>query len=230
MPISRVRCVTDTSVVLVTTTIAASSAMSEIGGPAAPIRSVIAVTKLRDASGVMKSNVSAAPGPEMAPRAHRDARVVFRRLRLRHVGRLREHLQARRGAEGPLERHERHPHVAVERDAAGRALLGLDADDPEAAPRDAHRLAERIDAGEQLVDDRAADHDDLRAADLLVLGDGAPALDADVANVEERRLRAVDRRVLERAPAGDDIAGRCAVAAYSTRSPATLSRSGRRCA
>ena len=78
------RWVTDTSVVLVTTTIAAMSAMSEIGGPAAPSRSVIAVTKLRDASGVMMSNVSAAPGRDPA-RAHRDARVVFGRPRLRHV-------------------------------------------------------------------------------------------------------------------------------------------------
>ena len=73
MPISRVRCVTDTSVVLVTTTIAAMSAISEMGGPAAPSRSVIAVTKLRDASGVMMSNVSAAPGPRC-----RRARIEIR--------------------------------------------------------------------------------------------------------------------------------------------------------
>ena len=53
-------------------------------------------------------------------------------------------------------------------------------------PRPAMRTgpAERIGGGKQLVDDCAADHDDLRAAHLLVPGDGAPALDADVANVE----------------------------------------------
>ena len=98
MPISRVRWVTDTSVVLVTTTIAAMSAISEIGGPAAPSRSVIAVTKLRDASGVMMSNVSAAPGPRW-----RRARIEMRAWSsaacvCADVGRLREHLQARRGA------------------------------------------------------------------------------------------------------------------------------------
>ena len=54
---------------------------------------------------------------------------------------------------------------------------------------------------------------------------GAPALDADVADVEQRRLRAVDRRVLELAPAGDDVAPAAARSPRrATRSPATLSR------
>ena len=73
MPISRVRSVTDTSVVLVTTTMAATSAINEIGGAAAPSRSVIAVTKVRDPSGVMMSKLSGASGPRW-----RRARIEIR--------------------------------------------------------------------------------------------------------------------------------------------------------
>ena len=58
---------------LVTTTIAAMSAISEIGGPAAPICSVMRATNVREASGVMMSNVSAAPG-----RRWRRARIDVR--------------------------------------------------------------------------------------------------------------------------------------------------------
>ena len=61
-PISRVRCVTDTSTVLVTTTIAASNAIREIGPAATPMRCDRLATKLRAASGVSRSKVSGAPG------------------------------------------------------------------------------------------------------------------------------------------------------------------------
>ena len=61
-PISRVRWVTDTSTVLVTTTIAASKAISEMGPAAAPIRCDRLATNPRAASGVSTSKVSGAPG------------------------------------------------------------------------------------------------------------------------------------------------------------------------
>ena len=81
-------------------------------------------------------------------------------------------------------------------------------------------------AGEQRVDDRAADDDDLRAARRLrrvVMK--RPALDADVADVEQRRLRAVDRRVLELAAAGADVGRPLRGRGVERRGrPATLSR------
>jgi hypothetical protein len=60
--VSPVFCVTDTSVVLVMTTIAASSAMAEMGAAAAPTRSESRNTKSRAASGVNRSKLSATPG------------------------------------------------------------------------------------------------------------------------------------------------------------------------
>ena len=60
-------------------------------------------------------------------------------------------------------------------------------------------------AREQLVSDRAPTTTTCAPA-TSSSGQGAAAVDAHVANVEQRRLRAVDRRVLEVAPARADVA------------------------
>ena len=62
MPISRVRCATETRVVFVTTTKAASSEASEMGSEAAERERESEATKFRAASGVTTSKVSAWPG------------------------------------------------------------------------------------------------------------------------------------------------------------------------
>ena len=55
--------------------------------------------------------------------------MILRRLRAADVGRPGEHLQRAHLAEGPFERRQRHPDVAIERGAAGRSLPRLDPDD-----------------------------------------------------------------------------------------------------
>ena len=116
-PISRVFCVTDTSVVFVITTMAARSAIAEMGTAAAPTRSEIRRTKSRAASGLSRSKLSATPGrscrfARSAARATFSAGsicdAVLARAKMFRVG----------GAPKPFEGGQRHPDEPIERGAA----------------------------------------------------------------------------------------------------------------
>ena len=143
-PISRVRWLTETSVVFVITTMAASRAITEIGMAAAPMRWVRRNTKSRAASGDSRSKLSGSPGRQLASRAQAGDRVVLGVGRGDVLGGAAEHLQRRRRAVEPLEGLQRHPHVTVLRGAARRAQSPLDTNHLEAAAGDAHARAHRV--------------------------------------------------------------------------------------
>ncbi len=122
-------------------------------------------------------------GAEMPPRAHRHRGVILGGDDVGIAGRrLREHLQRGRGAERPFERGDRHPHVAIERDAACRALLCLDADDREPAARNPNRSPDGVEAREEGVGDGATGDDHLRTSDVFIGREEAARLDLDVPN------------------------------------------------
>ncbi len=159
------------------------------------------------ARGLGREDVEAVrlPGRQLAPGAHGDPHAVLGRRHPLRVGSLGEDLQAVRGAEHPLERLQRNPHVAVERNAAARALAILRPDDFEPAAADAHDPAQRIDAGEQGVDDVHPYHRHLGRPVFFLAADEPAAVDPELADGEQRRGGAVDRGVLELPPAGGDV-------------------------
>ncbi len=86
--------------------------------------------------------VVGAAGAKRARRPQRGAGVVLRGDGAPPVAGFREHLQASRGAERPLERAQRNPHVLVDRAAAGGADAALHADHRESSSGQADRLTD----------------------------------------------------------------------------------------
>ena len=181
-------------------------------------------TNVREASGVMMSKVSAAPGARCRrARIEMRARSSARAVSGAPSGACGEDLQAGRRAERALERGERHPDVAIQRHAAGRALLRLHADDAEARGPPMRTGCPSGSRPGTARRRRPARDDDLRAGTSSSRVKNRPASSLDVADVEQRGLRAVDRRVLERAAAGARRPpDRCAVRRTRTRPSATL--------
>ncbi len=113
--------VTDTSVVLATTIMAARSAISEMGGPAALTCLVMRVDE--GARGFGRHDVERIrrAGPEVPARAHRDPRVLFGAAPWTvSPAAAANTCRLAGGAKGSLEGQQRHPHVPIQRLPAGR--------------------------------------------------------------------------------------------------------------
>ena len=204
MPISRVRCVTDTSTVFVTTTMAASSAISEMGPAAAPIRCDRFATKPRAASGASTSKLSETPGPSARIARNETRRVIFGVLGRDAAAARGEHLHGSRRAERAFERAQRDPHVLILR-AAAATDAALHANDFESPAGEPDGLTDGRARWEQRRHHIGADHRHRRAGGIFAGREEASGHQIQIPNVGESRRGAGHRRILEYPAATHDI-------------------------
>ena len=198
MPISRVRSMTETSMMLAMTMPPTTSEMPEMKITSAKAPAEIWRQTASTAPAEIRPNGSSAPNGGVAAGAHDAAHLVLGLLERGHaVGRAHEESEASARTELLAEGAERHVDLLVLVASEHRALLAHQPDDLERAAFDPDQAAERVELAEELAADVGADHHHRRGVIDLGLDEEASGLEVEIAEHRHVGGRPVDLDVLE---------------------------------